>query len=497
MNLDESVRAAAFAEYGVLGSAAEQDFDDIVRFAGALCEMPIALISFVERDRQWFKAKHGLDLDETPREISFCAHAMLGDTVMTIPDATRDPRFADNPLVTEAPGIRFYAGAPLVSPEGVPLGSLCVIDTVPRDKLTPLQLQGLSVLAAQVMAQLELRRRLLRKAVDDRLLAESDLKFRIIADTMPHMVWSTTADGLTDYYNARWYEFTGVDLDSTLGDAWPRMFHPDDREVAWAAWHHSVETGDLYEVEYRLRHHSGEYRWTLGRALPMRDEQGQITRWLGTCTDIHESRMLLEEREIIAHELSHRIKNIFAVIAGLISLSARTHPEIRVHAEDLRTRVLSLGRAHDFVRPHSVASHPGEAHSSLHGVLAELFAPYNGDEGGRILVRGADPAIDDRSATPLALLFHELATNAAKYGALSVQEGSVSIAIDRAGEDCVVDWRETGGPEVTSAPTHHGFGSRLVELSVSGQLHGTIAHDWNPGGLHARIIIPIESLARS
>ena len=130
---------------------------------------------------------------------------------------------------------------------------------------------------------------------------------------------------------------------STDGDAWNGIFHPEDQERAWEVWRHSLATGEPYQIEYRLRHHDGTYRWTLGRALPMVDDQGAITRWIGTCTDIHEQKLASEEREVIAQELSHRIKNIFAVISGLITFAARSRPEFRPIADDLRQRVTALG----------------------------------------------------------------------------------------------------------------------------------------------------------
>jgi PAS domain S-box-containing protein len=117
-----------------------------------------------------------------------------------------------------------------------------------------------------------------------------DAEFRAIADAMPHMVWSTLPDGYHDFYNHRWYEFTGMREGETDGERWNAMFHEDDRERAWAAWRNSLATGTLYEIEYRLRHHSGEYRWVLGRAQPVRDAQGRIVRWMGTCTDIHQQK---------------------------------------------------------------------------------------------------------------------------------------------------------------------------------------------------------------
>src|SRR5690606_37632707 len=137
-------------------------------------------------------------------------------------------------------------------------------------------------------------------------LRESDARFNALADALPHMVWSTLPDGFHDYYNERWYEFTGMPQGSTDGEAWNGMFHPDDRERAWERWRHSLETGEPYEIEYRLRHRSGEYRWTLGRAMPIRDTEGRIVRWMGTCTDIHQSKRHAEKVEILSRELSHR-----------------------------------------------------------------------------------------------------------------------------------------------------------------------------------------------
>ena len=141
---------------------------------------------------------------------------------------------------------------------------------------------------------------------------------------MPQIIWSTLPDGYHDYYNRGWYEFTGVPQGSTDGEGWNGMFHPDDQPRAWERWSHSLATGEPYEIEYRLRHHSGEYRWTLGRAAPLRNEAGEIVRWIGTCTDIDQGKRQAEENEVLSRELSHRIKNIFAVIAGLIGLSSRS-----------------------------------------------------------------------------------------------------------------------------------------------------------------------------
>jgi len=494
--LDEIARARVMALYDLAGAREEGALDDIARFAGQLCDTPVALVSVVEEQFQRFLARVGTDLAETPRSQSFCAHAMHGHKVMEVPDAARDPRFADNALVTGPPHIRFYAGAPLVSREGVPLGALCVIDEQPRDGLTAFQREGMELLALATLGRLEERRAAREAAHTRAALAESELRFRTLADTMPQMVWSARPDGHNDYFNARWYAFTGVAEGATDGTGWAEVFHPDDRDQAWSLWRRSLADGEPYQIEYRLRRHDGVYRWVLGRALPIRDAGGQITRWFGTCTDIHEQKLALDEREIISHELSHRIKNIFAVIAGLIQFAARVRPEFAPAAHDLRERVTALGRAHDFVRPHSLETRPSLQRDSLHGLFAELFEPYQLAERSRITVGGMDVAIDDRAATPIALLFHELATNAAKYGALAQDGGTVSLDVAADGDATHLVWRETGGPAVTAPAAQGGFGSQLIELSAVRQLGGAVERDWRPEGLVVSIKLPAAALTR-
>lgn len=496
----EAERARIVAGHDVPDARASGMLDDLTGFAAALCDAPVALVTLIAGEYQQIAAHRGVQLDTMPRNTTFCNHALGSEAVTVVPDPRLDPRFADLPVVTGPPFVRFYAGAPLLSAEGIALGSLCVLDTKPRAGLTPLQEQGLVVLARAAMERLDDRRSTREQRIADaevrRVLEESDRKFRTLADTMPQMVWSTRANGHHDYFNARWYDFTGVPEGSTDGAAWEGMIHPDDRERTWEVWSHSLATGEPYSIEYRVRAADGGYRWLLGRALPMRTATGEITRWFGTCTDIHEQKLAQEEREVVAQELSHRIKNIFAVVAGLIALAARNRPDFAGIATDLRQRVTALGRAHDFVRPHSVRSQPHARQDSLHGLLGELFEPYQQVDGQRIRVEGDDVTIDDRSATPLALLFHELATNATKYGALSSTEGGIVVGIARGDDAVTIHWLEHGGP-VPSAPIQAGgFGTQLIELSAVRQLAGTVTRDWRAEGLAVTITIPLASLSR-
>ncbi|ALN86647.1 diguanylate cyclase domain protein [Lysobacter capsici] len=155
---NETARLEALRHYGVLDTPPEQDFDDLVAIAAAICDVPTALVSLIDADRQWFKARIGLDAQETPRDLAFCAHAILEpNRTMVVPDARNDERFFDSPLVTDDPHIRFYAGSPLITPGGEAIGTLCVIDSEPRE-LQPHQFDALQALSKQTSRLLELRR---------------------------------------------------------------------------------------------------------------------------------------------------------------------------------------------------------------------------------------------------------------------------------------------------------------------------------------------------
>jgi GAF domain-containing protein len=178
---NEAERLAALQEYRILDTAAEQAYDDITALAAQICGVPIAMISLVDESRQWFKSKLGLNEKETPRDVAFCAHAILQSEPLIVRDALKDMRFADSALVTRSPHIRFYAGFPLSSPEGFTLGTLCAIDRKPR-RLTPAQKQAMQALSRQVMALLEARRISAR-------LAEALEKVKALHGLLPICAW--------------------------------------------------------------------------------------------------------------------------------------------------------------------------------------------------------------------------------------------------------------------------------------------------------------------
>ncbi|MDC0886664.1 PAS domain-containing protein [Altererythrobacter sp.] len=482
---DETVRLDVLSSFGIEQLQDDPELNRIAIFAAQLCQAPTALVSIVEKDRQCFLAHKGLDITETPKDVSFCQHAMLGHSAMIIHDTKKDPGFRDNPLVTGDPFIRFYAGMPLITSEGAPIGTLCIIDREPRaDGLTELQLEGLSVLAQAAMRRLEARRQSDRSLRD---LTESEARLRFMLDSVPDIAWSAHPGPVFDQFNARWSDITGAATPAEVAD-WEQFIHPDDWAATSEKFADSVARAEPYEDQWRLKLADGTYRWVLSRAVPTHDDPA-TARWFGTLTDIDDSYRRGEQRELLADELAHRIKNIFAVVNGLISLRSRDKPEAKTFASELAETIHALGRAQDFVRP--LTDTKGD---SLHGLLDVLTAPYGKDDTPQVHVTGDVVNIGIRAATPMALIFHELATNSAKYGALSVAEGRIDVDLVTDGPSVSITWAETGGPP-TSAPTGKtGFGSRLLRMSVESQLSGAFEQEWLPTGLCVKLTIPKASL---
>ncbi len=235
----EARRLEALHRYAILDTLPEPDFDELARLAAYFCDTPVALISLVDADRQWFKARFGFSLSETPRHLSLCAHAIREPGLFVVPDALADPRFANNPLVTADPPIRFYAGAPLLTAEGEALGTLCVIDHSPRD-LSPAGAEALRALSHQVVAQLEWRRARLdlertierSRATEESLRRSEQFKTRLI-ECSRDCIKVLDPDGHLLSMNAGGMEVLEIcDLAPFLGSSWIDFWLDDDRVAA-------------------------------------------------------------------------------------------------------------------------------------------------------------------------------------------------------------------------------------------------------------------------
>ncbi len=213
---DEAQRIAALERYGILDTLPETEYDDLTLLASQICGAPISLISLVATQRQWFKSHHGVDIEESPRSVSFCAHAIHGDILFEVPDATLDERFCDNELVTGELNIRLYAGAPLITPDGLKLGTLCVIDHQPRE-LTDAQRGALMALARQVVTLLELRRNVAQLETSNRELHDHREEFRSFMDNSPIVAFRKDAQGRMIYGNKTWENVFGFPIDKARG----------------------------------------------------------------------------------------------------------------------------------------------------------------------------------------------------------------------------------------------------------------------------------------
>jgi len=294
---DEAARLAALAAYDVLDSPAESAFDDLAALAARICGAPMAAISLVDAERQWFKARFGLPVGETPREVAFCAHAIQGSGLMVVEDASADARFAANPLVTAEPGIRFYAGAPLHDPDGHALGTLCILDRVPR-QLSPEQAAALEVLSREVVSRLELRRTsagLVKALAAQRQQAEAlrvseELKTRMI-ECSQDCVKVLDLDGALLSMNAGGLQRLEIcDLAPFLGNCWIDFWKGEDRESARTAIEVARNGGIGRFIGFFETLETATPLWFDVIVSPMLDSTGRPDRLLAISRDITERK---------------------------------------------------------------------------------------------------------------------------------------------------------------------------------------------------------------
>lgn len=323
----ESERLDALHRMKVLDTPPEKRFDDIARLAASICDVPIALVSLIDRDRQWFKSRFGIGAAETHRDLAFCAHAILGDGVFVVPDTAVDDRFRNNALVTGEPNIRFYAGYPLTTPEGYNLGTLCAIDRVPRE-LSPMQLDALAVLARQVVAQLMLRRQVdeltlqlaERGRIEAELRAEKE-RFRAFMDNSPAVAFMKDEAGRFVYVNDTLTRRFGIPEERWLGhtdfDLWPVEIARELRAVD----ERILRTGETLALEETVPTPDGEsYHWQVYK-FPFTEPDGR--RLLaGMAVD----RTAEKKAELALRESEEKFRNVVERLSEgvfLVSLESK------------------------------------------------------------------------------------------------------------------------------------------------------------------------------
>jgi PAS domain S-box-containing protein len=302
---NEAGRLNALCHYQILDTEPEAAFDDLSHMAAHICGTPIALISLIDRERQWFKSKVGLDVTETPRSLAFCSHVILQSEIFIVRDARIDHRFADHPAVLNEPYVQFYAGVPLMTPEGYAIGTICVVDFVPHD-LTADQISALTALSRQVVTQLELRRKVTelehlsqQHTTVEASLRESEERFRAIANSASVLIWVDDAKKQAVFFNQTWLDFTGRSLEQELGTGWETSVYPEDLQQCLDNYDKAFDAQLPYTIEYRLRRADGEYRWMLESGVPRFLANGTFAGLTGSCIDHHDRKIAEENRQLL------------------------------------------------------------------------------------------------------------------------------------------------------------------------------------------------------
>ena len=268
--------------------------------------------------------------------------------------------------------------------------------------------------------------------------------------------------------------------------------HPADRDRVRAAFIATRSVEGRYEIDFRIVV-DGDVRWISARGQGA--DAGIVDRTMfGIFIEVTGRKQAEEGNELLAGEMSHRVKNLLAVATSLTHMTSRTAPSTKAMSNDLIERLTALGRAHDVVRPLS----GGQGKAALLGDLfAVLLSPYNDDRAfaGRIRVAVPRMGVGERAAQTLALVIHELATNSLKHGALSAEAGMLDVSNRTDDDNVYLIWAETGGPEIDEAPQSGGFGSKLLARTLADQLQGEIAYDWQPEGLVATLRLDKDRLA--
>ena len=607
----EERRLAALRQYAVMDTPAEPEFDDIVAIAAQICNTPMAVISLIDDERTWAKSAVGIDVAAMPREISFCAHVIESRGTFIVGDTLDDPRFADSPLVRGDLGLRFYAAAPIETPDGLAIGALCVFDRVPRS-LGPEQQKALHALARQITTMLELRRALAWKRIAEvrhRLILESAVDYAIVTLDLKGFVtsWNEGAHRIfgwtesemcgrhcSEFFTAedraegaperelaaaisrgrgsdeRWLlrntgekfwasgemvpltadddiligllkivrdrsdkratevvmrqnetrmrlaleavdlgtwqanraldEFTWNDRTRELlahgpgeaidyADTFLSRVHADDRDRVDLAVQEAFgdDSSGQLKMDFRtVNPVDGNVQWVQVHGGPI-DPLDNAAGFVGTTREITHEKAAEAHRKILSDELEHRVGNTLAVAQAIVSQSLRSVATPAEASKTIQERLGSLGRAHKLLTQTSWKAAP------MREVIDAALVAV-GARADRINCTGPGIELNARAALALAMVVHELSTNAAKYGALSGASGTVDVdwQIDGIRPDaiCTVIWQERDGP-IVSTPTRRGFGSDLIETVLASDLGGTCAIEYLPEGvrwtLHAKL----------
>lgn len=319
----------------------------------------------------------------------------------------------------------------------------------------------------------------------ERRLRQSEARFHMLADNIAPFAWIAEPEGDIIWYNQRWYDYTGTTLDEMRGWGWAKVHHPDHIERVKEKFRECLDSGEEWEDTFPLRSASGEYRWFLSRAKPIREEHGNILWWFGTNTDITDQREQAEQIRLLLMEVNHRSKNMLSTIQALLRRSVKDNDGFVARFQD---RIQSLALNQDILVRRAWREVPLEELVRLQMVFVE-------DAPGEIRTQGPDLSLSPRSSEIIGMALHELATNSLKYGALSLGSGSVDISwdFDRENDGFSMSWVEAGGPQVAK-PERTGFGSTLIAEVPQRFFGGEAQIEYAGGGIKWTLHAPLAMI---
>lgn len=323
----------------------------------------------------------------------------------------------------------------------------------------------------------------------ERRLRENEGRFRALLDAAPAMMWVTDRSGYCTHLSRSWYHFTGQTPATGLGTGWLDAVHAEDRGPARAHFMQGVRDRAPFRLDYRLKRADGAWRWAIDAAEPRLAASGDYLGHVGSVLDITERREAEERQALLAREVDHRAKNVLAVVQAVLRLTRA--PDLPSFARAVEGRVAALARAQTLLAKDRWAG--ADLRAMVEGEIAPFLVEH-GQRESRATLRGPAVVLPAAAAQPLTMLIHELATNAMKHGALSVETGRLLVSWQIHGRALHLDWVESGGPAIIAPPLRTGFGTRVLDSTARGQLGGTMALDWRATGLACRLTMPLDRL---
>jgi len=323
-------------------------------------------------------------------------------------------------------------------------------------------------------------------------LRENEQRFRLLATSIPQLVFLTRPDGYRTWPSPQWIEYTGVGVEASLGLGWLEAVHPDDREATQDAWQEARSKGEYY-VEHRVRREAdGDYLWHQTRAKPLEGATAASSDWVGTMTDIDDLRGLQNRQHVLMAELQHRTRNVLSVVQSIANQTVRSSSSLEAFGMQFGSRLRALSRVQ------SLLARVEDRAIDLHAlVTAELAAHSEEDVGSsKIKINGPAVALPPTAAQALGLALHELATNAVKYGALAQPTGKLEVRWElrakKPTSEVALEWRESGVSIPAGLPKRKGYGSELIERALPYQLRAKTRLEFGSDGVRCAIRVPVS-----